>query len=112
MTNDSFQLLKGPPLSGEHFRHQSIWVLNKTLAMVVNYVDFYGNPLGNVEVWMMMEYDVDDHWARIHSFGPLNGLTPIGNPNDDKIFCYNDKGCLIAFRFEDHEFKEYDIYGL
>jgi len=111
MTDESFKLIKGPPVPESEELHQSIWVFKDTLAMVIGTIEEFGNHLG-ATVWMMMEYGVENSWTMLYTFGPTPGLSIVGLPNDEHIFFHDEKGQLISSNFQDHKFKEYDIHGV
>ena len=111
MNNESFRLMKGPPLPRYHYPYQSAWVLKETLVMVFSTMEDNRYPCGAF-VWMMMEYGREDSWAMFCSFGPTPGLTFIGIPNDNEIFFCDSKGQLISSNFDNKKFKEYNFYGM
>ena len=111
MTTESFELIKGPPVTKYEYNCKSAWVLNEKIAMVFTPLEDNMHPCGAV-VWIMMEYGMEESWTMLHSIGPVLGLTIIGIPNDHQIFFSNQNGQLLSFDFEDQVFKDSDIYGL
>ena len=60
---------------------------------------------------MMMKYGMEGSWAILHRFGPIDGLCPLGIPNDHQIFFCDDREQLISLEFEDCKIREYGIQG-
>ncbi|KAJ8431269.1 hypothetical protein Cgig2_011122 [Carnegiea gigantea] len=108
MVNESFQLIEEPTPPDKYYNCSSAWVLKQTLALFLCSISIDNNPSNTVELWMMMKYGIADTRTMLHSF---DGLYRLGIPNDHHVFLCNDKDQLISFRLDDHQIKEYGIYG-
>ncbi|KAH9625239.1 hypothetical protein KSS87_004520 [Heliosperma pusillum] len=112
MDTDALRLIKGPPIPTHSRLSWSVWVLKDTIAAVSCVMaDSYAQS--DVEVWMMMEYGVENSWAILYSFQGVNGWSPIGTPYNDQIFFDNWDGQLLSLGIdEDRQVQKRDVYGM
>ncbi|KAH9625240.1 hypothetical protein KSS87_004521 [Heliosperma pusillum] len=109
MASDVMQLMKAPPFPTPRGVYWSVWVLKDTIAAV----SYIFEPQKDVELWMMMEYGVDDSWVMLFKFHGVGTWTPVGFPYDDRVFFDDESGHLISSDIDkDHKVKEHGVYGL
>jgi len=77
--DESFHLMKGPPLPSYHYPYQSVWVFKDSLPMLFSTYDNDSNIPCGAFIWMMMEYGVEDSWVELYSFEPVPGLAVINS---------------------------------
>lgn len=90
-SDDSFKLMDAPPfyspcnhLQSKYVEGGGLLVLNDHLAAI-----FYNRPCFSIEVWMMMEYGVQESWTRIYDVQPkqftyIRRLVGISSRDDDR----------------------------
>ncbi|XP_074263421.1 F-box/kelch-repeat protein At3g23880-like isoform X2 [Silene latifolia] len=112
MTSEALHLMKGPPLPTNFPLYWSVWELKDTIAGISShYLDYPSSE--DVEVWMMMEYGVENSWAKMFKFRGINGWSPVGIPYDDRVFFDDQNGQLVSLGMDDdYCVKKHRMYGM
>ncbi|KAK9671302.1 hypothetical protein RND81_12G020500 [Saponaria officinalis] len=120
MTTNILQLMKAPPpLEIYYGMYWSMWVVKETIVDAVSYIegeavyDIYSR-WNELQVWIMMEYGVEDSWAFLFKFhDDVIEWIPVGLPFEDRIFFDDENGQLISTDLDDdHHVEEHGVYGM
>lgn len=100
---------------GGQFGMQKLVVLDNSLAMICCADPERQIPDQQVDIWVMMEYGVQESWVKKFSIGPLSGIQcPLSSWNNDKLLWEMSNGQLASCALQGDNggsFTKYNIHG-